>query len=81
MTTYTDTNFVGTTIGSSAAHAEHFVRVAASFVARETGKTGRGMAQGYALTAAARAHEREVRAALRLAAQQPTVPVGVLVTA
>lgn len=78
---HTDTNFVGTTIGSTAAHVEHFTRVAANFVVRETGKTGRGIAQGYALTAASRAHEREVRAALRLAAQQPSTPIGVLETA
>lgn len=82
MTTqYTDTNFVGTTIGSSAAHAEHFVRVAANFVVRETGRTGRGIAVGYATTAAVRAHERNTKAALRAAAQAAPAPIGVVITA
>lgn len=77
MTTYTDTNFVGTAIGSGAAHLEHYTRVAASFVVRETGKTGRGIAVGYATTSAIRAQERNTRAALRLAAQQPTASIAV----
>ena len=81
MTTYTDTNFVGTTIGSTAAHAEHFVRITASFIARETGKTGRGIAVGYATTAAVRAEERNTKAALRLAAQQPTASIAIATTA
>ena len=78
---HTDTNFVGTTIGSTAAHVEHFTRVAANFVVRETGKTGRGIAQGYALTAAQRSFERDTKAALRLAAQQPATPIGVALAA
>lgn len=77
MTTNTDTNAFGRALGSSAAHTEHFVRVAASFVVRETGKTGRGIAVGYATTAAVRAQEREVKHALRLAAMQPTASIAV----
>lgn len=78
MTTqYTDTNAVGRFAGSTTAHAEHFVRVAASFVVRETGRTGRGIAVGYATTSAIRAQERNTRAALRLAAQQPTASIAV----
>lgn len=77
MTTHTDTNAFGRALGSSAAHTEHFVRVAASFVVRETGKTGRGIAVGYATTAAQRSNERDVKAALRLAAMQPASQIAV----
>ena len=81
----TNTNTFGTTfgraIGSSVAHTGHFAALTATGIARFAGDTGKGMAAGYADTAATRLVQREQRAALRASLAAPETPIGVLITA
>ena len=71
----------GSSIGSTAAHATHYVAVALIATGRFGADTVDGVATGYQTTSAMRAAQRQQRAAARLAAQQPATPIGVILTA
>jgi len=83
MTTNTRTSGAafGNFLGSSAAHAVHYAALTGTGIGRFAADTATGAATGYQATAAQRSAERYARAAARLAAQQPSTPIGVLITA